>query len=116
MNSESIAQFHLDQISRILASTSSRQHIGWGASIETALRAMEEGLYARLFSKRAAKAVAAKAIAMRQSETEPNNRWHIACLVESVATLRLLSLQQPSLAPRYRSARSLLAAADWGRW
>ncbi|TAU80481.1 hypothetical protein ELI41_29695 (plasmid) [Rhizobium leguminosarum] len=105
MDVEAIAHFHLSQISMILGSTSSRQNTAWTESVNTALAAMEKGLYARLFSKSAALAVLRKAIAMRQSEPEPNNRWHIASLVESLATLRLLALRHPALRGTYRAAR-----------
>jgi hypothetical protein len=103
---EAVAQFHADQIDAILASTAQVQNLAWTASVGTALHAMESGIYGKLFPKRAAKNVLIRAMAARQIETSPSNRWHIACLVESLASLRLLALRYRSAKQAYEDARS----------
>lgn len=108
MNPEEVARFHVDQIKMILAATSRDQNLAWGASVESAIRTMEVGSYARIFPKRAAQGVLERAMLARQAELMPNNRWHIASLVESLATLRILKLQQRAPETLYTEARSIL--------
>lgn len=87
-----IAAFHLQQIEETLAGSVDLQNAAWLPSIMTGLKAMERGWRAWTFPQSTARQVLANAMHARQSEYEPSGRWHIACLVESLATLRLLSI------------------------
>lgn len=80
-------------------------NLGTLASIESSIASMENGWRARLFRKNAAMYVLGKATAYRQAETGPTNRWIAACVIESLATLRLLSLVDAGLRSKYISYR-----------
>jgi hypothetical protein len=102
---DTVAQFHIDQIDEILIRSTRDQNIAWTASIQSAINAMERGVFAKIFAKRVAANVLANATAARQREGSPNNRWHIASLVESLATLRLVSLSAEKHRSTYAEAK-----------
>jgi hypothetical protein len=88
-----VARFHVDQIDRLLNAAAPIVSEAWLASLDSAVRTMEHGLRARLAPRWAAAAVLRKTMTARQAEGMPSPRWHIACLIESISTLRLLALK-----------------------
>ena len=108
MDHHSAAAFHANQIEEILSKSGGRTNIAWSTSIDTAIKAMESGLFPKLMPKRAAVSVLKKAIEARQAETAASNRWHISCLVESLASLRLLGIKYSELRPNYAAAKETI--------
>ena len=76
------------------------------ASVQSALNSMENGWRAKVFPKSVAKAVLERAAKFRQAEAGPTSRWVSACIVESLAMMRLISLSEHSLRERYVEARN----------
>ncbi len=105
---ETVAKFHLSQIQQILIYQADHQSIAWTASIMSGVRAMERGLIPVLMPVRTAKKVLALAVESRQQEVEQSNRWFIACIMESLATLRVLSFQDRTTAHVYQQAKRFI--------
>jgi len=104
MNPRVASQFHLDEIRRLL---SDDEHINaaTSASVLSATEAMEKGMSSRLFPTRSALRVFQMAGADRQKELKHSNRWVTACLVESLASIRLLSIKNPEMGLDYSGIR-----------
>ena len=103
-----VVQFHLDKIDEILIGSTRSRNRAWRDSVMTGIQAMERGIYAKFFPKQAAASVLANAATARQSEAEPNNRWYISCLMESLATLRLISLKDTNYRSVYDQAKQII--------
>lgn len=110
MHPQEILRWNKQQIETVLQRTTGLQNEAWLPSIQTAIQAMEQGWRARLFPRSATRQVLAKAMQFRQSESNASARWYIACLVESLAIIRLLSLKSGSnvWVSDYQSAKNLV--------
>lgn len=92
---EEVFSFHKNQLYEIATVTQARQNRAWAEPIAMAVREMESGLMAKLAPKRKAMGVARSATLWRQREVEGTDAWFIACIIESLATCRLLRLRHP---------------------
>jgi hypothetical protein len=106
---DAVAQYHAAQIYQIVTQTEQLQSPAWLAPIELAIKELEGGFLPAIFGKRRALQVANTATRWRQTQTSETNEWFIACIIESVATIRLMHLRHPDKIPDvdYNTARML---------
>lgn len=111
MEPKSVAEFHKSEILRILKSTVVIQTPQWWQPLQWGIDRMEKSGTARLFPRKAATTVLSIVVADRQAQPSDTPRWYIACLLESLASLRSLSLKYPSaVSPGdYRFAKEVVA-------
>lgn len=102
MRVEDIVAFSEEHIDRILFDPEIRKSEAARLSVKTAIATLEKGFLGSLTARSRAKKVLALAVNHRQNEAGPTVRWRIASLVESLATLRLISLDAgSSFSPRH---------------
>lgn len=87
-------RFNESEITSLLERTEGMQNSAWLASARSAVHSMEHNWLAGMFPKLAAARVYKKSMAFRKIERGPTSRWHLACLLESLAAMRMLALRK----------------------